>query len=208
MSSLCWREAIPKARTMSRRNGALRLSKTTHAVSFVRAGPAARGEPSALVRKDKRFKELGLDEKDYVSRKQVVDVLLAHPELMERPVVIRGDRILDLPLAHVVVRGRPDRDVLHVVLDDLAGHRIDAFLLRLDDPAGPFSPGTTLDTALRRAGTSPGRSRPRQSSRVTSRAGWIRRCCRATAGSQPGTSRAASIPTSSTTPPRRPAMAG
>ncbi|MFM7734784.1 MAG: ArsC/Spx/MgsR family protein, partial [Alphaproteobacteria bacterium] len=45
-----------------------------------------------LLRKDKRFKELGLDEKDYVSRKQVVDVLLAHPELMERPVVIRGGR--------------------------------------------------------------------------------------------------------------------
>jgi len=50
------------------------------------------GEPAALVRKDKRFRELGLDEKDYVSREQVVEVLLAHPELMERPVVIRGGR--------------------------------------------------------------------------------------------------------------------
>jgi len=50
------------------------------------------GQPSDLVRKDKRFKELGLHETDYVTREQVIDVLLAHPELMERPVVIRGDR--------------------------------------------------------------------------------------------------------------------
>jgi arsenate reductase (glutaredoxin) len=50
------------------------------------------GPPAELVRKDKRFKELGLDAGDYVTRDQVVDVLLAHPELMERPVVIRGDR--------------------------------------------------------------------------------------------------------------------
>jgi arsenate reductase len=48
--------------------------------------------PAALVRKDKRFRELGLDEKNYTSREQVIDLLLAHPELMERPVVIRRDR--------------------------------------------------------------------------------------------------------------------
>jgi arsenate reductase len=50
--------------------------------------------PAALVRKDKRFKELGLDEGDYQTREQVVAVLLEHPELMERPVVFRGDRAL------------------------------------------------------------------------------------------------------------------
>ncbi|HZR85014.1 MAG TPA: arsenate reductase (glutaredoxin) [Candidatus Binatia bacterium] len=50
------------------------------------------GPPAELVRKDKRFRELGLDEKDYVTREQVIDLLLAHPELMERPVVIRGGR--------------------------------------------------------------------------------------------------------------------
>ena len=50
------------------------------------------GPPADLVRKDKRFKELGLDAQDYVTREQVVAVLLAHPELMERPVVIRGNR--------------------------------------------------------------------------------------------------------------------
>jgi arsenate reductase len=49
-------------------------------------------EPAALVRKDKRFKDLGLSAADYVTPASVVDLLLAHPELMERPVVIVGDR--------------------------------------------------------------------------------------------------------------------
>ena len=48
--------------------------------------------PAALVRKDKRFAELGLDAGDYETREQVIDLLLEHPELMERPVVFRGDR--------------------------------------------------------------------------------------------------------------------
>ena len=48
--------------------------------------------PSALVRKDKRFAELGLDAADYETKEQVVAVLLEHPELMERPVVFRGSR--------------------------------------------------------------------------------------------------------------------
>jgi len=50
------------------------------------------GPPGDLVRKDKRFQELGLEARDYVTREQVVDLLLRHPELMERPVVIRGTR--------------------------------------------------------------------------------------------------------------------
>ncbi|MFN8543479.1 MAG: ArsC/Spx/MgsR family protein [Candidatus Binatia bacterium] len=48
--------------------------------------------PAALVRKDARFKELGLDPADYVTREQVIALLDRHPELMERPVVIRGGR--------------------------------------------------------------------------------------------------------------------
>jgi arsenate reductase len=48
-------------------------------------------EPGALVRKDKRFGELGLDAADYTTKDAVVELLLAHPELMERPVVFRGD---------------------------------------------------------------------------------------------------------------------
>jgi arsenate reductase len=50
------------------------------------------GAPAELVRKDKRFKELGLDQTRYTTREQVIALLLEHPELMERPVVIRGQR--------------------------------------------------------------------------------------------------------------------
>jgi arsenate reductase len=50
------------------------------------------GPPGALVRRDKRFAELGLRAEDCVTREQVVTLLVAHPELMERPVVIRGGR--------------------------------------------------------------------------------------------------------------------
>jgi len=49
-------------------------------------------EPSALVRKDKRFKELELDEARYTTREEVIALLLEHPELMERPVVFVGER--------------------------------------------------------------------------------------------------------------------
>ncbi len=48
--------------------------------------------PADLVRKDKRFKELGLNEDDYTSPEAVIKVLLEHPELMQRPIIIRGER--------------------------------------------------------------------------------------------------------------------
>ena len=51
-------------------------------------------EPADLVRKDKRFGELGLDEGAYQTREAVIEVLLEHPELMQRPVIFRGDRAL------------------------------------------------------------------------------------------------------------------
>jgi leucyl/phenylalanyl-tRNA--protein transferase/arsenate reductase (glutaredoxin) len=50
-------------------------------------------EPSALVRTgDDKFKAAGLTRADVQTREQVVDVLLKHPEVMERPVVFVGDR--------------------------------------------------------------------------------------------------------------------
>jgi arsenate reductase len=52
-------------------------------------GPAA-----DLVRKDKRFGELGLKAEDYVDKKKIVALLLEHPELMQRPIVIRGNRAI------------------------------------------------------------------------------------------------------------------
>ncbi len=50
--------------------------------------------PAELVRKDKRFAELGLRAADYVTREGVIELLLRHPELMQRPVVFRGARAL------------------------------------------------------------------------------------------------------------------
>ena len=49
-------------------------------------------EPAELIREDNNFKELGLDIGDYQSADAVVDLLLEHPKLMQRPVVVRGDQ--------------------------------------------------------------------------------------------------------------------
>jgi arsenate reductase len=50
-------------------------------------------EPIAdLVRKDKRFSELDLNAGDYAERGAVLDLLVKHPELMQRPIVVRGRR--------------------------------------------------------------------------------------------------------------------
>ncbi len=49
--------------------------------------------PAALVRRgDPKFKALGLDKADFVTEADVVALLVEHPELMERPVVVVGDR--------------------------------------------------------------------------------------------------------------------
>jgi arsenate reductase len=64
------------------------------------------GPPADLVRKDKRFKELGLDAAWYQTRDEVIALLLEHPELMERPVVIRGGR---------AVIARPSEKVLELL---------------------------------------------------------------------------------------------
>lgn len=52
-------------------------------------------EPAAeLVRKDGHFRELGLAAADYTSEDSVVNLLLEHPKLMQRPVAVRGGRAL------------------------------------------------------------------------------------------------------------------
>lgn len=48
--------------------------------------------PGELVRKDRRFAELDLAAADYESADAVVELLLEHPELMQRPVAIAGAR--------------------------------------------------------------------------------------------------------------------
>ncbi len=63
-------------------------------------------EPDDLVRKDKHFKELGGDAAAYRSKEQVVTLLLDHPKLMQRPVVVRGKR---------AVVARPSERVLEIL---------------------------------------------------------------------------------------------
>ena len=63
-------------------------------------------EPAELVRKDKKFKELGLNADDYVTRQAVVEILLQHPELMQRPVIIRDQK---------AVIARPSEKVLELL---------------------------------------------------------------------------------------------
>jgi arsenate reductase len=60
--------------------------------SLERIVDAIDGPPGDLVRHDRRFEELGLSPSDYTSRQAVIELLLEHPELMQRPVIFRGER--------------------------------------------------------------------------------------------------------------------
>jgi len=48
--------------------------------------------PADLVRHDQRFSELGLDAGAYSQAADVVALLVEHPELMQRPVLVSGGR--------------------------------------------------------------------------------------------------------------------
>lgn len=50
--------------------------------------------PGDLVRKDSLFKKLGLAEEDIQTPDAVVDIIAKHKMLMQRPVVVRGDRAI------------------------------------------------------------------------------------------------------------------
>ena len=48
-----------------------------------------------LVRKDANFEKLGLSADDYVGNaKAVVDVLVEHPQLMQRPLLVKGNKAI------------------------------------------------------------------------------------------------------------------
>jgi len=47
-----------------------------------------------LVRKDALFGRLGLDAADYTEPDAVIDLLLDQPALMQRPVLVKGDRAI------------------------------------------------------------------------------------------------------------------
>ena len=58
--------------------------------------------PGDLIRKDKHFKDLGLNAADYTTADAVVKLLAAHPRLMQRPIAVRGGK---------AVVGRPSEKV-------------------------------------------------------------------------------------------------
>ena len=62
--------------------------------------------PEELVRKDAHFKELGLAPEDYTDREAVIALLLEHPRLMQRPLVLGGGR---------TVIGRPPENVAQLL---------------------------------------------------------------------------------------------
>lgn len=49
---------------------------------------------SDLVRRDALFTELELTDADFSSEEKILQLLLEHPKLMQRPVLIRGDRAI------------------------------------------------------------------------------------------------------------------
>lgn len=57
-----------------------------------------------LVRKDSLFKKLELNPDDYVDNPEaVVEILLKHKQLLQRPVLLRGDKaIIGRPKARIV----------------------------------------------------------------------------------------------------------
>jgi arsenate reductase len=81
------------------------LKEPPDRATYERMLDALADPPADLVRKDKRFQELGLSADDYQTRDTVIAVLLEHPELMQRPVIFRGDR---------AVLARPSEKVLEL----------------------------------------------------------------------------------------------
>lgn len=59
-------------------------------------------DPADLVRKDAQFKKLELDADDYVDAGAVADLLVEHPKLMQRPVIVTDDKaIIGRPTSRV-----------------------------------------------------------------------------------------------------------
>lgn len=50
--------------------------------------------PTDLVRRDSQFKKLGLSEDDVRTPEQIVELLLARKMLLQRPIVVRGERAI------------------------------------------------------------------------------------------------------------------
>ena len=68
-------------------------------------------EPTALVRRDSTWKKLGLSDGDAGTEDQIVALLVAHKQLLQRPVVVTAD---------TAIIGRPKERVTEL-LAPLAG---------------------------------------------------------------------------------------
>jgi arsenate reductase len=55
--------------------------------------------------KENEYKELGLDDEN-LSRQQLIQAMVDHPRLIERPIVVNGDQAR---------LGRPPEDVLEIL---------------------------------------------------------------------------------------------
>ncbi len=51
-------------------------------------------EPTALVRRDAKFKKLELTDEDVQSVDQIVDILVKHKQLLQRPIVVTKDKAI------------------------------------------------------------------------------------------------------------------
>ena len=47
--------------------------------------------PTALVRRDSKFKKLELGEDDVATEDQIVDILVKHKQLLQRPLIVTKD---------------------------------------------------------------------------------------------------------------------
>ena len=50
--------------------------------------------PDKLIRRDKLFKDLALNENDYKTKDQILDLLIDYPKLMERPVAVKDHKAI------------------------------------------------------------------------------------------------------------------
>ncbi|MGA9277928.1 arsenate reductase family protein [Ilumatobacter sp.] len=50
--------------------------------------------PTDLVRRDSKFKKLELTDDDVASVDQIVDILVKHKQLLQRPLIVTGDRAI------------------------------------------------------------------------------------------------------------------
>ena len=62
--------------------------------TLVRIAELLPDPPEELVRKDRNFERLDLDPNGYKTVEAVIELLLEHPELMQRPILAASDRTL------------------------------------------------------------------------------------------------------------------